>query len=127
MPEQEEVRPDLFDGDADPERWSNHAIGDKRLTWREAFERVDSERKRYQSMATTLTDLDRCEHGRHEGDVCGSCGGPSKGNPIMEAAGRPPLAQWEPRRIGTDLSGKPIIVPRRGERWAGEEPVPSHG
>lgn len=32
-----------------------------------------------------LGDLDRCEHGRHEGDDCSSCGGPSKGNPKFPA------------------------------------------
>jgi hypothetical protein len=33
-----------------------------------------------------LADLDRCEHGRHEGDICSGatgCNGPSKGNPLL--------------------------------------------
>lgn len=115
-----EVRPDLFDRDADPERWSNMSVGGERLTWREAFEKIDAERKRYLAMAQTLIDLDRCEHGRHEGDVCQCPGGVSRGNPILNAAGRPPLAQWEPRRIGTGVHGKPIFVPTRDERWEGE-------
>jgi hypothetical protein len=33
--------------------------------------------------ATFCSDLDRCEHGRHRGDVCGGCrGGVSLGNPL---------------------------------------------
>jgi hypothetical protein len=31
-----------------------------------------------------LADLDRCEHSRHQGDVCGSCDGASRGNPHMQ-------------------------------------------
>ena len=50
------------------------------------------------------SDLDRCEHGRHEGDVCtfpnGGCGGVSHGNPHMD----------EHRVIGYMLDGRPIIV-----------------
>ncbi|MEV6124405.1 hypothetical protein AB0M23_28510 [Streptomyces sp. NPDC052077] len=32
-------------------------------------------------LLAVLADLDRCEHGRHEGDPGSSCGGPSRGNP----------------------------------------------
>ena len=31
--------------------------------------------------ARFVSDLDRCEHGRHLGDACGSCGLSSLGNP----------------------------------------------
>lgn len=31
-----------------------------------------------------VADLDRCEHGRHEGDVCSGCGGPSHGGVLDE-------------------------------------------
>lgn len=51
--------------------------------------------------ATLLADLDRCVHGRHEGDVCSNCGGPSRGNPHAPAG----------TIIGTNLSGWPIVVP----------------
>lgn len=55
---------------------------------------------------TVLSDLDRCPHGRHEGDVCagwrgpgefdGGCrGGVSKGNPLIPAGAI----------LGTDYSG----------------------
>jgi hypothetical protein len=33
--------------------------------------------------AALAADLDRCMHGRHEGDDCGSCGGRSSGNPHL--------------------------------------------
>jgi hypothetical protein len=59
-------------------------------------------------LAGILTDLDRCEHGRHEGDDCNQCGGPSTGNPIPE----------DDRIIGYDISGRSIVVPKRGEKWA---------
>lgn len=60
--------------------------------------RIDS------SARTLLSDLDRCEHGRHFGDVCGGergCNGPSKGNPFIRPG----------QRIGSTLSAHPIVVP----------------
>lgn len=41
----------------------------------------EEEEKELRLARRILNDLDRCEHGRHEGDYCASCGGPSKGNP----------------------------------------------
>lgn len=59
-------------------------------------------------LAGMLQDLDRCEHGRHEGDNCNGCdGGVSTGNPVPESD----------RIIGFDISGRAIWVPRRGEEW----------
>jgi hypothetical protein len=52
------------------------------------------------ALLTMVADLDRCEHGRHEGDVCGSCGGPSHGNPFLES-GSP---------LGYDIAGRPYII-----------------
>lgn len=81
-------------------------------------------------------DLDRCEHGRHEGDVCANCGPPgSKGNPLWrmdpivddegdesgKASGALRLDRrfsgraWPERLIGFGLDGVPICVPPRGE------------
>lgn len=54
-------------------------------------------------LADVLTDLDRCEHGRHEGDDCGSCGGASQGNPHAPAG----------QVIGYGLYGDLIVRPRR--------------
>lgn len=50
-----------------------------------------------------LTDLDRCEHGRHQDDDCGSCGGLSHGNPHI----RPGSV------IGFGLRADPIVMPTR--------------
>jgi len=65
-----------------------------------------------------LSDLDRCEHGRHEGDECYGCGGPSKGNPVVR--------EWNTehgtdRIVGYGIAGdnRPIRLPRRGEKWSG--------
>jgi hypothetical protein len=80
-------------------------------------------------LASILYDLDRCEHGRHEGDVCSGCRGRSLGNPFLQVirhgSGRPPFAQLhaEERQIGFDISGSPIFVPARAdahrpEAWA---------
>jgi hypothetical protein len=63
-----------------------------------------------------LTDLDRCPHGRHEGDVCagyqpgrpssGCQGGLSLGNPHVQTG----------QVIGYNLGGRPYAMPDRGER-----------
>lgn len=62
------------------------------------------ERRRANLACSVLADLDRCQHGRHEGDVCNGCGGPSKGNPRMGVN----------RTLGYDLSGRPYRVPAFG-------------
>jgi hypothetical protein len=54
-------------------------------------------------LAGVLVDLDRCQHGRHQGDDCGSCGGRSRGNPHM------PPGQV----IGYGLRGDQIVMPTR--------------
>ncbi|WP_328632044.1 hypothetical protein [Streptomyces sp. NBC_00356] len=53
--------------------------------------------------AALVADLDRCMHGRHEGDDCGSCGGRSRGNQIL----RPNQV------IGYGLRGDRIVMPDR--------------
>lgn len=53
-----------------------------------------------------LVDLDRCEHGRHDGDVCADCGGQSHGNPHI-----PPGSV-----IGYGLRGDQILMPTRDEK-----------
>ena len=53
-----------------------------------------------------LTDLDRCQHGRHQGDPCGpadDCTGTSAGNPHL----RPGAT------IGYGLRGDRIVMPDR--------------
>lgn len=68
---------------------------------------------RYSALAQVLTDLDRCEHGRHEGDPCsgaGGCDGPSRGNPILGTATRRQRSTL-PRQVGYSMDGTPIVVP----------------
>lgn len=86
---------------------SNRSVNDVRLTWQEHADRLTVERNRLSALAEVLMDLDRCEHGRHEGDDCFGCaekiaGAASMGNPWAEAG---------TRRIGTLMSGKPIVIP----------------
>lgn len=76
-----------------------------------------------QGLVKILTDLDRCRHGRHEGDSCGpadDCNGTSAGNPWL----RPGMV------IGHDRRGDSIVMPDRDHKhdpkaWRGtstEEP-----
>lgn len=65
-----------------------------------------------------LADLDRCPHGRHEGDTCsgwqpggddyhrGCRGGWSLGNPYLKTG----------QVAGYGLGAKPYVMPPRGER-----------
>lgn len=53
-----------------------------------------------------LMDLDRCQHGRHQGDDCGSCGGPSKGNHHLQPG----------TVIGYGLRGDQIVMPDRDHK-----------
>lgn len=62
-----------------------------------------------------LTDLDRCQHGRHEGDACGSCGIASHGNPHMVVGDI----------VGYGIHGHPIVMPDRDHKhdpkaWRGQ-------
>lgn len=58
--------------------------------------------------AGLIADLDRCEHGRHEGDACGdSCGFESKGNPHMQPG----------TVIGYSLRKGPLVMPHREDKY----------
>jgi hypothetical protein len=68
-----------------------------------------------------LSDLDRCNHGRHEGDACGGCGDRSLGNPKMaendrdEAEVRPTAIaaladEWDDGHEGIDRRFCPSCV-----------------
>ena len=59
--------------------------------------------------AALVADLDRCQHGRHQGDPCGpadACTGTSAGNPHL----RPGAV------IGYGLRGDQIVVPDRDSK-----------
>lgn len=81
------------------EVWSNVTRNGHRLTWRELADERAAELRDATRFRALIFDLDRCEHGRHEGDVCSN--GTSEGNPFA-----PPG-----RRIGTTIDGDPIVVP----------------
>ncbi|MDX3232972.1 hypothetical protein [Streptomyces sp. ME19-01-6] len=53
--------------------------------------------------AALVADLDRCEHGRHRGDPCGSCGSDSHGNPHITPG----------QVIGYGQRGDRIVMPDR--------------
>lgn len=55
---------------------------------------------------TLLADLDRCQHGRHKGDACGSCGTTSYGNPHMVVGDV----------IGYGIHGHQIVMPDRDHK-----------
>lgn len=66
--------------------------------------------------AALAADLDRCQHGRHHGDDCGNCGGPSHGNPHL-----PPGTV-----IGYGRHAEPIVIPDRDRKndpaaWRGRD------
>lgn len=63
---------------------------------------------RTSELAMVLSDLDRCEHGRHAPDSCNECGGRSHGNTFMPPAGT---------RIGTTMYGLAIVVPPERLGW----------
>ena len=109
-------RPSLYDDGADPQIWSNMSIG-HRLTWREAAEHLEGQRVRLQALAQVLSDLDRCEHGRHQQDDCSGCGGPSKGNPHAPAG----------TIIGYGLGGEVIVQPLRERRSDPKAWYPTRG
>lgn len=83
---------------------SNLTVGDKRLTWKEAAEHYRQQAQDAGEFKRLLLDLDRCEHGRHKGDTCSSCGGPSRGNPAIHDG-----------HLGFDLDGRRIVIPSRSD------------
>lgn len=79
---------------------------------RARIERLVEENRKLMKWALMVSDLDRCEHGRHEGDTCFDCTGDvSVGNTLL-----PPGTV-----IGHDISGRPYTVPERRKRHDPEE------
>jgi hypothetical protein len=120
------VQPLVMSGHAliDPER------GTSTLTWRQLRDRERGELSELRAWGLLVNNLDRCEHGRHEGDVCSGCNGPSKGNPVYDHTGdvddtltngewrllaRYNDEAWPDRLIGFGMDGVPICVPPRPE------------
>lgn len=74
----------------------------------------------WRELAYVLLDLDRCEHGRHEGDPCsggGNCHSLSAGNPHL-----PPGST-----IGYSLRRGPIVMPHRDDKHDAANWVPRTG
>lgn len=66
--------------------------------------------QRYSALASILSDLDRCEHGRHQKDRCFGCpNGWSTGNLLLPRPGEV---------VGHDLGGRPYVVPTREQSFA---------
>ena len=64
-------------------------------------------------MRLQLSDLDRCEHGRHSVDTCLDCpGGWSTGNLFLATPSADPqcVTAGQEIRIGTSVYGKPLMV-----------------
>ncbi|KIF66224.1 hypothetical protein HY68_36535 [Streptomyces sp. AcH 505] len=60
-------------------------------------------------LVKVLSDLDRCQHGRHQGDACGpadACTGTSAGNPHIRPG----------QVIGYGLRGDLIVMPPRDSK-----------
>jgi hypothetical protein len=66
---------------------------------------ADATRVEAIGLAAILAHLDRCQHGRHQGDTCADCGGHSRGNPHLAS-----------EVIGYDHHGQPIVMPPRDRR-----------
>lgn len=111
------VQPLVMSGHAliDPER------GTSTLTWRQLRDRERGELSELRAWGLMINNLDRCEHGRHEGDVCGGCNGPSEGNPLWQVLEDSPRLDSRfrhpkhtpDRLIGFGMDGVPICVPPR--------------
>lgn len=100
------------------------------LTWEQLAMRYRDEALDAQRFKNLLSDLDRCQHGRHEGDVCGGitgCNGPSQGNPLLPQrglltetlhrtnnAGTSVPYTVARRQIGYTMDRRAIVVPERG-------------
>jgi hypothetical protein len=83
--------------------------GRELLDARDRIARLEDSLNRAANLASVLAELDRCDHGRHEGDICSGtkgCNGPSEGNPRFKTSDR----------IGTSMLGRPIVMPPRGRR-----------
>lgn len=79
----------------------------ERATWRELAEELRQDVANLRRFQRMVTDLDRNEHGRHEGDAdVGDPTGVSQGNPRLKTGDV----------LGYSLSGTPYVVPERGQR-----------
>lgn len=85
---------------------SNVTINGVRFTWQQLYEHEHALRLKADEWGILVSDLDRCVHGRHQGDVCSSCGGPSVGNELLPVG----------TVVGHDLGGHAYVAPPREQR-----------
>lgn len=85
---------------------SGSSINGERLSWQQLYEHEKKRRLQADKWGVLVSDLDRCTHGRHEGNDCSSCGGPSVGNLLLPTG----------TEVGRNLSGRPYVVPARRDR-----------
>lgn len=71
------------------------------LLWRELYERERENSHQLGQRGQLITDIDRCEHGRHLGDGCTGCAGPSLGNPLLRSG---------PVVLGYTIAGEPYVA-----------------
>lgn len=96
-----------MDTEYNPDIYSNTWKENKRLTWRELSEEQQEEIWRLRKFQRMVNDLDRNEHGRHEGDAdVGDPTGVSHGNPRLKTGDI----------LGYQLGGIPYVMPERGKR-----------
>lgn len=88
---------------------STTSVGRVPWTWKQLAADQEEHLNRWQGMITFITDLNRCEHGRHRGDVCSfasGCDGYSKGNPLSRSKGD----DWSLPRLRYDANGVGGVV-----------------
>lgn len=82
--------------------YSSSTVNGVRLTWKELAEYCQAELVKAQKFQGILFDLDRNEHGRHEGDADGyDPSGISQGNPHLPSGSV----------IGYNISGRAYVRP----------------
>lgn len=111
-----ELDPDIFSGQS---RWvlddSEEGGHFEPVKWREIAQQYAEENKRLRGFQKIISDLDRNENGRHEGDNdYGDQTGVSRGNPRI----------WSDRVIGYDIGSRPYIMPERENRHDPEAWMP---
>lgn len=97
----------------DPDVYSDRSTGVpgslaiRRMTWRELAEDFREKLGELELFRQMVIDLDRNEHGRHEGDAdVGDPSGVSQGNPRLHTGDV----------LGYGLGGAPYVMPERGKR-----------
>ena len=92
--------------DEEGHEMSTWAIDGEALTWKALHATEQQRCWDLNDWKVLVSDLDRCEHGRHQVDACSSCGGPSVGNLLLPAG----------TVLGHTMDARPIVQPDRQDR-----------